>query len=139
MIDEAIQAHREKRLSDAQYLARVTEAMEMMRGKNKSDYPANIRSSDDAKAYYGILMQNQQLVGLEPEMSLGYLALKVHDAIEMHKIRDWTGNRDVQNKMAIDLEDLLYTVKGRYGLDLSSENIDEIINTLILVAKRRNT
>ena len=139
MIDEAIKAHRNKRLSDAQYLAKVTEAMETMRGKNKSDYPTSIRNSDDAKAYYGVLKQELGLQIADGEDIMAETALKTHEAIEKHKIRDWPGNKDIQNKMAIDLEDLLYALKGRYELSLTSEKMDEIINTLIMVAKRRNS
>jgi type I restriction enzyme R subunit len=139
MIEDAIKAHRDKRLSDAQYLAKVTEAMETMRGKNKSDYPASIRNSDDAKAYYGVLRQELALSVDNADEVMAETSLKVHDAIEKHKIRDWTGNRDVQNKMAIDLEDLLYTLKGKYDLNLSADKIEDITNTLIMVAKRRNS
>ncbi|HLD98844.1 MAG TPA: type I restriction endonuclease subunit R [Bdellovibrionota bacterium] len=139
MIDEAIKAHREKRLSDAQYLAKVTEAMETMRGKNKSDYPSSIRNSDDAKAYFGVLRQELGLKLADADEIVADTALNVHEAIEKHKIRDWSGNRDVQNRMAIELEDLLYALKGRYELSLTSDKMDEIINTLIMVAKRRNT
>jgi type I restriction enzyme R subunit len=139
MIEEAIKAHRDKRLSDLQYLAKVTEAMDAMRGKNRSDYPAIIRNSDDAKAYFGVLRQELVLEVSDADEIMAGTALKVHEAIEKHKIRDWSGNRDVQNKMAIDLEDMFYSLKGRYKLDLTPEKMDEIINTLIMVAKRRNT
>ncbi|WP_413288383.1 type I restriction endonuclease subunit R [Bdellovibrio sp. HCB337] len=139
VIEDAIKAHREKRLSDAQYLEKVTDAMETMRGKNKSDYPDIIRNLDDAKAYYGVLKQELGMQIADAENILADTSLKSHDAIEKHKIRDWTSNRDVQNKMAIDLEDLLYALKGRHGLDLTSEKMEVIINTLIMVAKRRNS
>lgn len=139
MIDETIKAHREKRLSDAQYLTKINEAMETMRGKNKSDYPTSIRNSDDAKAYYGVLKQELGLEIADAENVMADAALKAHEEIEKHKIRDWQGNRDVQNKMAIELEDLLYAIKGRYELTLTADKMDEIINTLIMVAKRRNS
>ena len=113
--------------------------METMRGNNKSDYPSSIRNSDDAKAYYGVLKQELGLQIADGEDIMADTALKTHEAIEKHKIRDWPGNKDIQNKMAIDLEDLLYALKGRYELSLTSEKMDEIINTLIMVAKRRNS
>ena len=138
MIEEAIKAHREKRLTDAQYLAKATEAMDSMRGKNKSDYPEAIRNSDDAKAYYGVLKQELGTQLADDEV-MAEAALKSHNAIEKNKIRDWTNNRDVQNKMAIELEDILYAIKGKHNLNLTSDELDEIINTLIMVAKRRNS
>lgn len=138
MIDEAIKAHREKRLSDADYLTKVTEAMDTMRGKNKSDYPAKIRNNDDAKAYFGVLKQELELQVEKAEEVLADNALKVFEAIEELKIRDWEGNKDIQNKMAVELEELLYSMKGRFGLNLTSDDIEKIIETLIMVAKRRN-
>lgn len=138
MIDEAIKAHREKRLSDAEYLSNVTNAMDSMRGKNKSDYPTKIRNNDDAKAYFGVLKQELNLQIDSSEELLADNAVKVHEIIEGLKIRDWQGNKDIQNKMAVELEDMLYSLKGRHGLDLSSDDIEKISETLIMVAKRRN-
>ena len=138
MIEETIKAHREKRLTDAQYLSKVAEAMDAMKGKNKSDYPASIRTSDDAKAYYGVLKQELGEQVSDEEI-LADASLKSHEAIEKNKIRDWSSNRDVQNKMAIELEDILYALKGKHELSLTSDKMDEIINTLIMVAKRRNS
>lgn len=138
MIEEAIKAHREKRLTDAQYLAKVTEAMDSMRGKNKSDYPTSIRNSDDAKAYFGVLKQELGTQIADDE-AMAEASLKSHDAIEKNKIRDWSNNRDIQNKMSIELEDILYALKGKHDLSLTSDKMDDIINTLIMVAKRRNS
>ena len=137
MIDEAIKAHREKRLSDAEYLTKVSDAMDSMRGKNKSDYPAKIRNNDDAKAYFGVLKQELTLQTEGTEDVLADNAIKVHEIIEGLKIRDWQGNKDIQNKMAVELEDLLYALKGRFGLEITSDDIEKIIETLIMVAKRR--
>lgn len=137
MIDEAIKAHREKRLSDAEYLTKVSDAMDSMRGKNKSDYPAKIRNNDDAKAYFGVLKQELTLQTEGTEDMLADYAIKVHEIIEGLKIRDWQGNKDIQNKMAVELEDLLYALKGRFGLEITSDDIEKIIETLIMVAKRR--
>lgn len=137
MIDEAIKAHREKRLSDAEYLTKVSDAMDSMRGKNKSEYPAKIRNNDDAKAYFGVLKQELTLQTESSEDVLADNATKVHDIIEALKIRDWQGNKDIQNKMAVELEDLLYALKGRFGLEITSDDIEKIIETLIMVAKRR--
>lgn len=137
MIDEAIKAHREKRLSDAEYLTKVSDAMDSMRGKNKSDYPAKIRNNDDAKAYFGVLKQELTIQTEGTEDVLADNAIKVHEIIEGLKIRDWQGNKDIQNKMAVELEDLLYALKGRFGLEITSDDIEKIIETLIMVAKRR--
>ena len=59
--------------------------------------------------------------------------------IEEKKIRDWTSNRDVEKAMLNDLDDLMFSVKGRYDLTLSHADIDEMLEGVIRVAKRRDT
>ena len=65
-------------------------------------------------------------------------ALKAMKVIEEKKIRDWTGNRDVENAMTNELEDLLYGVKGRYDIPFKPDDMDEILGGVIRVAKRRD-
>jgi hypothetical protein len=50
-------------------------------------------------------------------------ALKAMKVIE-EKIRDWTCNLDVENTMLNGLENLLYSVKGRYDLALKPAGMD---------------
>jgi hypothetical protein len=64
-------------------------------------------------------------------------ALKARKIIEERKIRDWPDNRDVVNAMINDLDDLMFAAKGRYDLPLTGEDIDEILEKIIQVAKRR--
>ena len=66
-------------------------------------------------------------------------ALKARRIIEEKKIRDWTNNRDVENAMLNDLDDLMFIVKGRYNLPLTADDIDEILEAIIRVTKRRET
>ncbi|NOT78912.1 MAG: type I restriction endonuclease subunit R [Bacteriovoracaceae bacterium] len=136
LIEEAILAHREKRLSDADYLTRVKTVLDEMRGKNKKDYPKQIRNNDEAKAYYGVL---KEYLSIDDESVLADYALKIFEVIERHKIRDWVNNRDVQNKMSVEIDDLLYALKGNYNLSITSEQMDEIIETLLMIARRRDS
>ncbi len=64
---------------------------------------------------------------------------KAKKVLDARKIRDWTDNRDVENAMMNDLDDLMFAVKGRYDLPLTGEDIDEILEVIIRVAKRRET
>ena len=66
-------------------------------------------------------------------------ALKAKKIIDERKIRDWTNNRDVENAMLNELDDLMFAVKGRYELPLTGEDIDEILEGIMRVAKRRET
>ena len=66
-------------------------------------------------------------------------ALKARKIIEDRKIRDWTDNRDVVNAMVNDLDDLMFAAKERYDLPLTADQIDEILDGLMRIAKRRET
>ncbi|POB13852.1 type I restriction endonuclease subunit R [Halobacteriovorax sp. DA5] len=137
MIDEAIQLHREKRLNDAQYLSKVREGLDELRGKSKGNsYPDSIRNNDDAKAYFGIL---KEYIDLELT-KLGDIAEKVFSIIEENKERDWDKphKEDVQNLMINDIEDHLFMIKGKFDLDLPHDKMDLIIERLMMTAKRRN-
>jgi len=64
-------------------------------------------------------------------------SLIIDEIIERHKIVDWQRNPDVKNKMIQDIENYLYSIKGRCGLDLSFEDMDEIIELSIDIASER--
>jgi hypothetical protein len=55
--------------------------------------------------------------------------------IEAKKIRDWTHNTDVQDQMTNEIEDCLYSIKGRYDLPLSYDEIDEVLEQVIHTTK----
>lgn len=136
MIDEAIKSHREKRLSDAEYLKKMKIHMAELRGKTGGEkYPEIIRANDDAKAYFGIL---KEYINLDAEIQADH-SLKVDQSIKSHKVRDWIHNQDVQNEMINDIEDILFLLKGKYDLVLSHDVVDTIIERLIMTAKRRDS
>ena len=76
-----------------------------------------------------------------PQLSLpgvaAETAIKAQKNIDERKIRDWTEKRDVINAMKNDLDDLLFSAKGRYNLPLTAEDIDEILEGILLAAERR--
>ena len=135
LIEETIKAHREKRISDAQYLAKMKDYLNKMQGKNKDDYPKNIRNNDNAKAYFGILKES---VSLDMNILSG-ISLEIDSSIEKYKIRDWVHNRDIQNTMMTDIEGILFAFREKHDLQLSHETIEELMETLVTVAKNRGS
>jgi type I restriction enzyme R subunit len=159
VIDEAIKAYLEKRMSEEEYLKKMFEAWNEAKEQGSSKVPAELRSDPEAKAYFRLLQEGfEQAVGRSmqiAEASSDYAvskeppkrtdlagiaaetALKARKIIEERKIRDWTDNRDVVNAMINDLDDLMFAAKGRYELPLTGGDIDEILEKIIQVAKRR--
>lgn len=141
VIDEAIQAYLEKRLGEEAYLQKMFEAWNEAKEQGSSKVPAELRSDPEAKAYFRLLQEGLEKVAGESRNDLvgiaAETALKARKVIEERKIRDWTDNRDVVNAMINDLDDLMFAAKGRYDLPLTGDDIDEILEKIIQVAKRR--
>ena len=123
VIDEAIRAYIQKRLSEEEYLQQMLIAWNEAKAQGAPDEPAGMRGHPDAKAYFRLLREGfvkaagggirEDLPAIAAETSLG--AKKI---IEEKKIRDWTTNRDVENSMINGLDDLLFGVKQRHNLTL---------------------
>ena len=141
LIDEAIAEHRAKRLSDMEYLKRIRETLDELRGKSSSELPDILTHRDEAKAYYGVFqepMAGYYVPGYSPEMFAADTAVRMEDIICEHKIRDWTRNQDVKNQMMNDIEDYLYSLKGRYELDMDFEVIETMTHQVLAIAERRD-
>ena len=143
VIDEAIQAYLEKRLNEEAYLQKMFDAWNEAKEQASSKVPAELRSDPEAKAYFRLFQEGFEKVAGDGRDDIAGIAaepaLKARKLIEERKIRDWTNNRDVENAMMNDLDDLMFSVKGRYELPLTGEDIDEILEGIIRVTKRRET
>ncbi|MBI1249026.1 HsdR family type I site-specific deoxyribonuclease [bacterium] len=141
VIDEAIQAYLDKRLSEEEYLQKMFAAWEEAKQQGSSGVPSELRSDPEAKAYFRLLQAGfEKVVAVERDdlaAIAAETALKARKAIDERKIRDWIEKRDIENAMRNDLDDLLFAVKGRYDLPLSGDDIDEMADGIIQVAKRR--
>ena len=141
LIDEAIAEHRAKRLSDMEYLKRIRETLEDLRGNTSSDLPDILAHRDEAKAYYGVIQEHLStcsVAGYKPEVFAAEVALRIDEIISGHKIRDWTRNQDVKNLMMNEIEDYLYSLKGRYDLAIDLELIERITCSVLTIAERRD-
>jgi type I restriction enzyme R subunit len=144
MIDETIQAYKEGRINELQYLEKVTEAMHNVRNREDEVTPPELRHSKHAPAYFGVLRETTshyypeteraRLMELATEMALG-----IERIIERHKIRDWVRNTDVQNEMKRDIEDYLVDeVQPKFGVKIDTTMLDEVLDRLIDLARKRD-
>ncbi len=163
VIDEAIRAYLDKRLSEEAYLQKMFDAWNEAKEQGSSKVPAVLRSDPEAKAFFRLLQDGFRKVAqlhsskvaespekyatgedspAPPREDLASIAaetaLRVKSLIDARKIRDWIDNRDVENAMLNDLDDLMFSVKGRYDLPMTGDDIDEISASIIQVAKRRD-
>jgi len=140
LIDEAIAEHRAKRLSDMEYLQKIRGTLDELRGKERSDLPDILNHRDEAKAYYGVIqepMSGFNVPGYSPGDLAAETAVRLEDIISDHKIRDWTKNQDIKNLMMNEIEDYLYSLKGRYELVMDMDMIEHITHQVLTIAERR--
>jgi type I restriction enzyme, R subunit len=144
ILQEAIDAYREKRISEVVYLNRATEAMNAVLSRTGDELPAALHGKDVAKAFYGVV--NEAFDGLEAkEEAVPYraasvaadLAVQIDAAVRKRLVVDWRGNLDVQNEMRNEIDDLLYETREGKGMPLTTQDMDAIIERVMDIAKAR--
>lgn len=141
LIQEAIDDFKARRISDLEYLNRVIDIRNKVATKQHDDVPDSIRENDEACAYFGLVkpffmaydMDENQIDTIASETSLA-----IQRIIDAHWKVDFWGDADVQKAAMNDIDDYLYDeVKERHGVALSLEQMDEIIEKTMQVAKHR--
>ena len=138
LIDEAFQLYKQGRIDEIEYLKRMRQAEETLASGVTDNTPARLSHSRDARAYFGIISESLESRAVDLEI-LADMAIEFEKCIESLKVRDWVGNRDVENKMKRDLDDQLYTMNRANGWNLSDADQDVLLNGIIAVARQRDS
>ena len=144
LIRETIEAYEQGRLSDNEYLERMMQFKEDVLNHTDSELPAELEHNNAAKAYYGIALENYKR--LFPEQPVKEMALATANAfdqiirntiiVDNAVLVDWQSKTDIIGRMKIELEDeLIDNVKRKYGVDLSFDVMDIIIDGCVDIAK----
>ncbi len=135
LIQQAIDDFKAKRLSDLEYLQRVSEIREKVVNREHDDVPQALQGNDDAMAFYGIL---KPYFEVSDEETACDTARTINDIIHHHwKVHFWD-DLDAQKQAMNDIDDYLYDeVKGERGIDLGTEQMDEIIEKSMQLARHR--
>jgi type I restriction enzyme, R subunit len=138
LIQDAIDAHRAKRLSDAEYLKKMREHLDTARTKGMSLVPESIRSRERARAFFNVFKEKLAEKITNDEVLAG-IAAGVEDIIEKYRVRDWHTNQDVQNKMLNAIDDLVHELKKAQGVFIPYADLDEIVAKVMTIAKHHET
>lgn len=144
LIRETIEAYEQGRLSDNEYLERMMQFKEDVLNHTDSELPAELEHNNAAKAYFGIALENYKR--LFPEQPVKEMALATANAfdriirntiiVDNAVLVDWQSKTDIIGRMKIELEDeLIDNVKRKYGVDLSFDVMDIIIDGCVDIAK----
>ena len=141
LIQQAIDDYRAKRLSDLEYLQRVTEIKEAVVSRKGDDLPPALNGDADAAAVYGLLRpfvanhigDDEQALNTAAEA-----AMAVWDIFRRNRKVGYWDDLDAQRRTMNEIDDYLYDeVKGVRGISLSTEEMDEIIEKTMQLARHR--
>ncbi|WHY39221.1 type I restriction endonuclease subunit R [Bacillus velezensis] len=139
-IQEAIQAYKDKRISEVEYLNKMHDIMNDYRnGEPMEDYPEIIKENPNAQAFYGVTKEivNEVQETIASYDIIGDLALKMDKIIQQCTKVDWYNNIEVHNRIAQKLDDLLFDFTNDQKINLDFDQIDKIIEQIKTVALRR--
>jgi type I restriction enzyme R subunit len=142
LIQQAIDDFRAKRLSDLEYLNKAMEIRDKVVTRRHDDMPVALEGNEDAMAYYGVLRPFFDELDISQETSVSIAAntaLTVQKILDAHwKVQFWDDD-DAQKRAINDIDDyLIDEVKGKHGVEISFEQIDDIIARVKKVAESRS-
>jgi type I restriction enzyme R subunit len=140
LLEDAIREFREQRLSDAEYLRRVTELAEQVRNRTGDDIPEALAHREVAKAFFGVLREvftAYTAENFDPRTAGANTAIAIDEIVQRNRIVNWTNNVDVQNRMMGEIEDYLFDRKEHHGIDLTFEDIDRVLEMVLDIARTR--
>ncbi|MFP4019450.1 MAG: type I restriction endonuclease subunit R [Bacteroidales bacterium] len=139
LLQEAIDDWRQRRISDAEYLERVTSVMNSVQKGTTDNVPDNLKNKEVAQAFYRSAeesLKDKVPKGKKQDIA-AEIGLNIDEIINKHKIVDWQRMDDIKNKMSQDIEDFLFKMKEQHNLDIGWDEIDDIIEKSLSIAERR--
>jgi type I restriction enzyme R subunit len=141
LIQQAIDDYRARRLSDLEYLQRVTEIRQAVVSRKGDDLPPALNGDADAAAVYGLLRPfvASHLSDTEQARSTAAeAAVAVWDIFRRNRKVGYWDDLDAQRRTMNEIDDYLYDdVKGARGIALSTDEMDEIIEKTMQLARHR--
>ena len=147
LIQQAIEDFRAKRISDLDYLNKVVDIRNKVVGKVHDDIPDKLSGNEDAMAFFGVIKpfleayskQTGELGEEDLESAAADTAIAIHGILEKHKKVHFWDDEDAQKQAVNEIDDYLYDeLKTDRGIELSLDQMDDIIEKAMQVAKHRS-
>lgn len=140
LIEDTIKAFQEERISEAEYLERIKNIQNDLQYGYQSEIPENLHHKPKARAFYGavsdVLSQAYEIknnVWLEEQLAKS--GIEIAAIVEKLVIRDWKKNLDIHHQMENAIEDYLIANRKSLGLEITFDDIDQILAKCLKVAK----
>lgn len=140
LIQLAIDDFRAKRISEKEYLERVTKHAEDVANKKHDDVPDEIKNNEHVMAFYGLF--KPLFVNGSDDKAMERVVIasarKVIEIFESNRKVNFWNDEDAQKRVINDIDDYLYDeVKGTMGINLTAPQMDEIIDRSMQLARHR--
>ncbi len=143
LIQQAIDDYRANRISDLEYLRRVTEIRDAVVSRRGDDLPPSLAGDADAAAVYGLLspfIATHLFDPAQARQASAEAASAVWSIFRRNRKVGYWDDLDAQRRTMNDIDDYLYDqVKGARGIALTTDEMDDIIARTMQLARHRMT
>jgi type I restriction enzyme R subunit len=134
LLENVIAGYHQGRLNAPEALSQIKEISTKVVTRTDDDIPDGLLGNDMARRYFGQVRERISAYGTYNENAGAEIAIEIVDRIARHKIRDWRTNPDAINRMRGEIDDILFDIEEKRGLELSLDDHDAIIDRCIEVA-----
>jgi type I restriction enzyme R subunit len=147
MLEDIIEDYRQRRITEAEYFARVKDLRDKVLSGTDSNVPAPLRNHPEAQAFYGATLtvfnagHPQEPRSAELAVAAGLRIDEIVRDIVLDNgkpVVDWVKKDKLTGPLALAIEDYLFdTISGEQGFPLSDNDVDDLVAAYLLIAKRR--
>ena len=141
LIQQAIDDYRAGRISDLEYLKRASEIKDAVVNRKTDDVPAVLHGNDHAIACFGVLepyFGRHVADAAQARTLAAEAAASIWAIVERNRVVGFWDNLDAQRRAMNEMDDFLYDqIRNERGIPLTTEEMDEIINRSMQLARHR--
>jgi type I restriction enzyme R subunit len=141
LIQQAIDDYRAGRISDLEYLTRASEIKDAVVNRKTDDVPTVLHGNDHAIACFGVLepyFGRHVADAAQAKAVAAEAAVSIWAIVERNRVVGFWDNLDAQRRTMNEMDDFLYDqIRGERDIPLTTEEMDEIINRSMQLARHR--
>jgi type I restriction enzyme R subunit len=141
LIQQAIDDYRASRLTDLEYLQRVTDIREAVAHRKDDELPAALAGDPDAAAAYGLLAPTFAQHVTDPAVAREAAAVAAREIwaiVQRNRKVGFWDDLDAQRRTMNEIDDYLYDgVKAGLAVPLTTAEMDTIIERTMQLARHR--
>jgi type I restriction enzyme R subunit len=147
MLEDIIEDYRQRRITEAEYFARVKDLSDNVISGTDSTVPPPLQNHPEAQAFYGATLtvfeagHPQETRSAELAVAAGLRIDEIVRSIVLDNgkpVVDWVKKDKLTGPLAQAIEDYLFdTIGGEQGFPLSEDDVDDLVAAYLLIAKRR--